>query len=335
MEIAETGKYRCSLNECSILTLGKCVNGLAIEECSNKISALVGGIELEDEAIIEKSKTEIIRLPWGKSFEEDEISKITYRYPTKLILLLGEPSCGKSTLYAALFDSFHKGGCGDYLFCSTKTPIGFENICHYAREKCKGRTSKTERTKSYQFTYLHLAVRHKSLQQDAKHLIFADVNGERFQAAKESEDEMNKLTVLKRADHVFFIADGGLLLDDGERHSVKSDIRNLISRCVQNSMFNDNQSVSLVITKWDEINAAGKELEIEEFFIAPTVSKFNGLVKSVLRLASRSINDEVPPRTGIGEFLNICLKEPVPSKAEAPIPALDREYQKFKYDRRL
>lgn len=331
MNSVEPGKFKCSLTECSIFTSGKCVNQLAIEECENKISILAEELEMPEENNDEPSKTNIVQLPSGRSFEEDELSIITYKYPSRLILLLGEPSSGKSTLYGALFDSFHKGGCGEYLFAGTKTPIGFEEICHYAREKCKGRTSRTERTKSYQFAYLHLAVRHRSLQQDQRHLIFADVNGERFQAAKDSDEEMQKLNVIKRANHIFFIADGRLLLDPGERHTVKNDVKNLISRASQNDMFTVGQSVSLVVTKWDEINASGKEKEVEDFFIIPTVSRFGKLIQSVLKVASRSINDEVPARTGIDIFLHHCVQDVIPSESQIKLPVLDREFQKFKY----
>jgi hypothetical protein len=333
METVEVGTFNCSQPECSILSTGKCVNGLPPRDCPNKITILKDDPQSNNGISPETKELEIVRLKWGDTFSEEDVSYITYRYPFKLILLIGEPSCGKSTLYAALFDSFHKGGCGNYFFAATRTPIGFERICHYAREKCKGRESDTERTKSNEFTYLHLAVREKTLKTEIEHILFADVNGERFQLAKDSDEDTRKLDVIKRADQIAFIADGALLLDSGLRHVVKRDVWKMIDRCLQNSMINDVQGVTLIVTKWDKISAAGKTIEVTDFFIIPTLSRY-GLIQNVVKVASRSLNEEVPPRTGLDEFLTICLKKNQPSGNKGYIPVLDREFQKFKYAER-
>lgn len=329
----ETEQFICTQTECSLITTGRCVNGLEPEDCPNrKINVLKDTIPIpsitEDERL-----PETIRLPWGESFSEEEISHITYRYPCRLILAIGEPSCGKSTLYAALFDSFQKGGLGEYIFASTKTPIGFEKICHLAREKCKGKIPTTERTKSHEFTYLHLAVKNKVTNEKIEHLIFADVNGERFQAAKDNDEEMIKLSVLKRADQIFFIADGGLLLSNGEKHVVRSDAWKIIDRCIQNNMIN-NQGVALVITKCDEINSVGKTEDITNFFVRSTQNKYPDLISKVIWVASRSNNTEVPPRTGLDDFLNTCLRSQKEAKEERDfLPSIQREFQKFKYEK--
>jgi hypothetical protein len=333
MQDVSLGLFKCSQPECSIETTGKCVNGLNVDECSNKINIVKDEIP-EQEIVRDTIAPKTIRLQWGESFQEEEISTITYRYPCKLILLIGEPSSGKSTLYAALFDSFHKGGCGNYFFSSTRTPIGFERICYLAREKSQGKIPKTERTKSYEFTYYHLAVRDKELKNEIQHLIFADVNGERYQDAKNNDNEILKLSVLKRADQIFFIADGGLLVNNGEKHVVKDDVSKIITRCIQNNMLTNQQGINIIITKWDEITAAGKANDVNEFFIIPTQKKFNSIIHNIVKVASRSMNDEVPPRTGIDEFLKICLsnrKEPFKINHTME---LKREFQKFKYELR-
>jgi len=334
MEPVQLGIYKCSQPECSIQTTGKCVNGLEPKDCTNKLDIIKQDEKTLHEEFGSTFGTEDVRLPWGESYLEPEISHLTYQYNCRLILVIGEPSCGKSTLYGALFDSFHKGGCGKFIFSSTKTPIGFERICHYAREKCKGKQSNTERTKSHEFTYLHLGVRQKDMTNETQHLIFADVSGERFQTAKVSDDEMLSLQVLKRADNIFFLADGGLLLDNAQKHVVKNDISNMITRCMQNNMISNSQSCALIVTKWDEITSMGKQADIENFFISPILKKFPGILNKAIVIASRSTNDDIPPGTGLSEFLDECFRDVDQTRAlnkEAPFA---REYQRFKYEER-
>lgn len=340
MKIAEIGAFKCNLPECSIQTTGKCVNALDIEECPNKIGQINLIIEPDngaepssEEEVNQASKVEsTMRLAWGKKYEEGNLVDLTYRYPCTLILLIGEPSCGKSTLYAALFDSFQKGQCGEYLFAGSRTPIAFEEICHLAREKSKGRIPDTERTKSYEFIYYHLAARMSDLKNATKHLLFADVNGEKYQAAKLSDEEMLKLNIVRKADHIFFIADGALLCSNSKKHVVKNDVWTMLTRCFQNNMISENQRVNLIITKWDKVHSENKIKEIEEFFIAPTFLKFPDLIGSVLKIASRSLNNEIAPRTGIDKFLSICMSNLKYKFNSNQSFEIEREFQKFKYD---
>lgn len=335
MEDSVKETYQCSEDGCSVGTNGKCVNGLAPDDCPNRISVVKKKSTNNKSEKPDTPDLVFKKLPWGGNFKEDEVSSISYQYPCKLILVVGEPSSGKSTLYAALFDSFHKGGCGDYIFASTRTPIGFEEICHLAREKCKGKTPKTERTKSWEFTYLHLAVKHKNLEGSPEHLIFADVNGERFQSAKNDDEQMQKLSVMKMADQIFFVADGELLTIDGDKHVVKKDMWNIVNRCIQNDMISSAEGVSLVITKWDKIQAANKTKDVDKFFIKPTLKKFENTIGQLIKVASRSLNKEVPPRYGVDDFLKLCLSNKV-VKPDQPkyTPPLKRQFQFFKYEER-
>lgn len=324
----------CSNPDCSWNDDGKCVNGLnPPEECPTRNSILQENLPIVDETVQElklaDERSNTLKLQWGDTFSDENIHKVSYRYHCKLILVVGEPSAGKSTLYAALFDTFHKGRCGNYLFHSTKTPIGFERTCHLAREKSGGKTSRTERTKSYEFSYYHLSIRNGIALSEPTHFLFADVNGERFQHARDTDTDMRKLTVMSRADHIFFIADGGLLVDKAARHGVKDDVVKIISRAIQNNMFNKSQQIHLLITKWDEVVSAGLTQNVQDFLIEPIKIRFN-IISNVIKIASRSTNDTVPPRTGIVEFLETCA-EADHKFADIQLPSIKRQFQDFKY----
>jgi GTP-binding protein EngB required for normal cell division len=331
MEIPETIKYNCTNPECDIAKTGKCVNGQTVAECTNKFEVVAGDLSVTPEIPEVALKKTSIALPWGNAFTVDNLHQLTYQYSANLIVAAGEPSGGKSTLYAALFDSFHKGHCGEYYFVNTKTPFAFEEICHFAREKCKGKEPDAERTKREEVNFLHLAVKHKSLKSSVKHLIFVDISGEIFQDAKNSDELMKQLNIIKRASQLFFIADGKLLMSDEHRQSSKNDIFKLISRAKQNNMLPDKSQVTVILTKWDKIVEAKKEEAINDFFIKPIVEKFNDSVNKVLAVASRSLSESVPSRLGISEFLEICLSEKDQAFESNFSPSINREFQRFKY----
>ncbi|WP_295769316.1 hypothetical protein [uncultured Mucilaginibacter sp.] len=324
----------CTQPGCSFVKNNICMEG-HLSDCDNLTDVLKSSIEnsLEFEDITTVQET--ISLDPNVEYTEEQISVITYKNPANLVLLMGDPECGKSTLYASLFDRFQKGGCGNYYFAGTKTSVGFEKRCHHARIISQNKQSNTERTNTKDFVYLHLAVRHKSLTTPINHLLFADANGERFQAARNSDEEMLGLKVIKTSTHVCYIADGDTLLNKGTRHSVKNDAINLISRAVQNKMLDQNKGITLIIAKWDKVFAAGAQDSIESFFITAIKEKFPGLIKNVILIASRSQNDTITAGTGLDKFLDLILSRNPNHEFVDPQFALkedSRSFQKFKYE---
>jgi hypothetical protein len=326
----------CNEAGCQYSTDGVCMDNLG-DDCPRILKMTVGTNEQE---VLHLPKIPIIpdmeRLPDNVEFLEERLSDLTYLYLTNLVLLIGEPECGKSTLYAALFDRFHKGGCADYLFAGTKTPVGFERRCHKARLLSQNNISKNDRTPNFEFSYLHLGVRHESFKSPVEHLLFADVNGEKFQAARDSDEEMQKMLILKKADHIFFVADGDMLINNGKRHNVKDEMISILKRALQNRMIDPTKGINLLITKWDKIVSAGKSESIEQFLTGPLQQQFDGLIKNVLKVASRSQNAEIPSGYGIDDFLKVILSSNTiyEGEFEYELHAEARQYQKFKYKSR-
>lgn len=276
---------------------------------------------------------DLTELSGNVEFLENTLGELTNNFLCNLVLLIGEPECGKSTLYAALFDRFHKGGCGEYFFAGTRTPVGFERRCHKARMISENVISKTERTPNFEFSYLHLSVRHSSLSKPIEHLLFADVNGEKFQAARDADDDMKKMNIFNRADHICLVADGEALINNSKKHIVKDELVRIVKRAVQNNMLSTDKGFHLLITKWDKIVGAGKEQVVEDFLITPFSTMFAEVMKKTLKLASRSQNENVESGYGIDEFLNTMLsrKAVVNNDFDFELPARARSFQKFKY----
>ncbi|WP_316801594.1 TRAFAC clade GTPase domain-containing protein [Pedobacter frigidisoli] len=323
----------CSQTGCSFNTNGLCMENNG-DDCQYLTPVIKEEIVTESETTIQDDY-DLFQLSSNKEIDEKNISLITNKFPCNLIVLIGEPECGKSTLYAALFDKFNKGGCAGYYFSGTGTSIAFERRCHHARVISQNNTPKTERTYSREFAYLHLSVRKASLDSSSKHLLFADVNGEKYQAARNDDDEMQSLTVLKNADHIFFIADGELLMDITKRQAIKSDIIKLIGRAIQNEMTVKEKGINLLITKWDKVDEQHKGEEVTKFLDEAIEIKFPGLIRKTIHIASRSQNANFVAGSGIEDFFELCLSTPQIENYDykdiiEDLPKM-RTFQKFKY----
>ncbi|MBW8683515.1 hypothetical protein K1Y79_04135 [Chitinophaga sp. B61] len=303
-----------------------------MEECQFLRLVELPEDESEPEVAIPESTTHII--PSGDDLQENELSTITYQFKSNLVVLIGEPECGKSTLYAALLDRFHKGPIGDFNFAGCLTPIAFEKRAHYARLKSKSKSSDNERTKSFEFSYLHLEVRHRSLLFKSQHLLFADINGEKFQRANDADDEMSTLGILRYASHIFVLANGSTLLHNSNRHALKANIISTIERALQNQLLVGKERLNLVITKWDKIDAANEIEKINSFFIQPLKERFPTLFGEILFIASRSLNPNVKWGEGLDVFLDKCLSQGNPKQVTTKVieeHEIVREFQRFKY----
>jgi len=331
-----SGQKICNETGCQYSQTGVCMDNLG-DDCPRLLKMTIGSEEPDtSEITVSKPLNDMENLPDNIEFLEENLTDLTYQYRANLVLLIGEPECGKSTLYAALFDKFHKGGCGDYLFAGTKTPVGFERRCHKARFLSRNEISKNDRTPNFEFSYLHLSVRHSSMKQPIEHLLFADVNGEKFQTARDSDEDMQKMTILKKAEHIFFVADGDMLINSGKRHNVKDEMTNILKRALQNNMIDKQKGINLLITKWDKIVSAGKADGIEQFLTSPLQNQFDGLIKNVLKIASRSQNTEISSGYGVDDFLEVILSKNQISEGDFKydISSDARQFQQFKYESR-
>lgn len=341
MSNASEVKTKCSQEGCPYETDGVCLEGHG-ENCpflTNLIESTLIPQE-DEEKPVQEENTELHVLPSNDEITNADVERITYRYSTNLILLIGEPESGKSTLFASLFDRFQKGAFMDYFFAGTKTPLGFERKCHHARVISLNKVSKTERTKTKEFTFLHLAIRERNLLSDAKHLLFADVNGEKFQAARNDDDEMLSLKVFSNADHICFIVDGSHLVNPKLRQTAKSNLFKIIDRALQNGMISPDKGINIIITKIDMVATKEEQDSLESFFVTPLNTKYSAIIRKLIKVASRSKNVNVPAGFGIDDFLKLSLERKMNSvnlKSEfLSKPDLDlREFQKFKYRKNL
>ena len=174
--------------------------------------------------------------------------------------------------------------------------------------------------------YLHLAVRGKGNGKPIEHLIFADVSGEQFRIIRDSEAEMLKFNVLKRADYIFYVVNGEHLIDLDTRQKTKFNSVRLIQRAIENKMLSDTVPFEVVISKLDKIQ--GHIDSVNSFFVTDLKSKFPDHLKGFSYVASRSVTHGIGAGQGIDELLNKILESKREEKVSVVGNDLKREFHK-------
>jgi len=328
----DSNSYGCKQENCPLKESGECLEGITnIEECPH--SFLLSN--QTEEAIQENSENgmhlERELLYSGDAIAEVDLNKITYKYQANLVLLMGEPDSGKTTLIASLFDQFQQGPFADHYFAGSRTQLGFEKRCFLARWIGSGRDEPdTERTKTKEVHYLHLSMRDQKLNDPIKHLLFADVSGEQFKRIRDRKDEMDQFEIFRRTDHIFCLVDGALLMDEVERHAIKNNLFMLLQRVVESEVY-DKKPLNIIITKYDKWSEHSDS--IVDFFENPLKKKYGQYIGDVFYVASRSISDNIKEGTGLDRIFNKILDPPnKDSKGSILNPNYKkpiREFQKY------
>jgi hypothetical protein len=260
----------------------------------------------------------------------DDIFTITYENQTRLIIVIGEPNSGKTTLLASIHDGFQKGPIGGYLFAGSKTLIGFEKRCHHARMASNRLSADTERTKSNDFSFLHLIIRPEEPKSSRISLLLADVSGERFQLARDYTDEMLRLDALKRANELFYVSDGDHLSNSALRFAAKENIIKFIERARQTGMISQKVGLHILISKWDIVLQRSGEQKLQEFFIKPIQNRFADIIKSIEPIAVRASSaSDLSPRYGLSSFLQACVRQGTQEHLDVFTPHLDLNSREF------
>jgi len=298
----------CEQSLCTFAENGICMDGKG-ENCSFLKNISDSEITIRqdtEEAFPTTKKSDIIKIASGDDLTAETFEKLTYEVPTKLILLIGEPDCGKSTLFASIFDRFQKGNFGQYSFAGTETPIGFERRAHHARIVSQNLSSKAERTTTGEFTYLHLKLKRRD-DSVTSHILFADISGEKYKDARASDSIMQSINIFRYSSHIFLIANGELLLNGG-RHDLRTSLIHFMNRALKNNVLVPNQLVHLLITKWDKVLAANKAAEAQIYLVDHLKNKYPTIISNkTFLIASRSVNADYPAGSGLDIFLDQCV----------------------------
>lgn len=203
-----------------------------------------------------EGSAEYIELPRFSELDPDTAYPITAASPTRVLVVAGLADSGKTTLVASIYECFLKRrSFAGYCFAGSETLLGFEKRCHLARTASGLSRADTERTGRSEGTpLLHLRVRPEGRKSPGRDLLFTDVFGEAFREAKDSSDACRRLGILRRADRLLLLVDGGELSQNERRFAAYSAVRDFLRRSLDTGMLPLDPLVDVLATKWDIVD---------------------------------------------------------------------------------
>lgn len=279
----------------------------------------------------------------GSELSEAETEDITLRWPTQFIVLAGAEGSGKTTMVAALYEHLSQGSFAGFDFAGSRSLLGFEKICHPNRFTSGGSRPTTERTiPSNEAAYYHLALRETAGDRRRRQVLLSALSGELYGWARNSREECEKLTFLRRANAVVVLVDGEKLTSLEQRHNAHADAAGILDAFLDAKMIPSGCHVEFIFSKLDCIRAAG---EVALAFLKQTHEKLDAKFRSHLpQLAFREVaarpgptNDNEEFANGIASALAVWASPPLASHGDGehgPRPSSDvREFSNFGWKR--
>lgn len=205
-----------------------------------------------------------IELHDGTSLTAEGAGAIVRASGGELVVLAGLQSAGKTTLIASAYQKFLDGKFANCSFRGSQTLRAFEDRCYRARIACRGSkptTARTEQSEGLQVLHINLEAHRHALR--SVNLLFADMAGEFYRRAIDSEEECRKLSVVKRADYLVMLIDGESLSDPRQREVALHDTKLLLRRFVECEMIGRRTSVQVVTSKWDLVLTSQSEIKVQ------------------------------------------------------------------------
>lgn len=301
---------RCHEPHCKVHLDGKCMETLDIDKGECKNFYLADEADADDTQASQKDekKTVGIKLYEGKEMDVHETAEITHKHPAKVIAIVGESDCGKTTLLAELYNVFQKGANQDLLFAGSQTLIGFEFRSHLSKVESNSEEPETYKTVNGIFSFLHLALKKKDiLSADSVHIILSDISGEDFQRARDSSSAMMELTLLTDADQVIYIIDGEKLAVKKLRQQTLSKAETFIQTAIDNGILNAQTHLTVVVSKWDKL-ITDASFNFDTDVKTPFTNTFASRLSSFksFPIAARPKNRSVDQGFGLYDLLNDC-----------------------------
>jgi len=292
----------------------------------------VGGTESGKEA-----EPEFIELYSGAALSAAEAEVITLRSRTQVVVFAGAEGSGKTTVLASIYERLNQGHFAGFMFSGSRSLLGFEEICHLNRLASGAMRPDTQRTRLTDDTkYYHLALR-AAPPAPRSNVLLSAMSGELFRMAKDSQEDAERLTFLRRADTIVVLVDGERLAAASQRTGAQADAADILESVLNADMVSPDCRVEIVFSKFDCITAAGQPAMD---FLAKTREKVEGKFRrriphlSFRQIAARPSPSSAPVDGGLADAFVSWTSVVMPSSTDdrfgQPAPPLnDREFSKF------
>ncbi len=229
------------------------------ETMQEDIDIPVNGEESSHDVEKEENKKDhlsesVMELPHGDALDMHKTYEITASQKTKLIVIAGSVSSGKTTMITSIYHLLQRGAFAGYIFAGSKTLVGFERRCHSARISSENTTPQTSRTRrGLSNSILHLRLRDNKCQKRSQDLLITDFSGEDYDAVNANvqlaQSEFG--FIIKRADAFTLLVDGDAISLEKSWHSTKQQCIIFLKTLRDAGLLGFSSKVDVLISKYD------------------------------------------------------------------------------------
>ncbi len=288
----------------------------------------------------EETEPEFIELFSGAALSASDAEVITLRSRTHLVVFAGAEGSGKTTVLTSIYEHLNQGTFAGFKFAGSRTLLGFEEICHLNRLVSGGAQPDTQRTRLTDETkYYHLTLSPTEPATARREVLLSAMSGEIFRMARDSREDAERLTFLRRADTIVVLVDGERLATPAQRTSAEADAADILESMLDANMVSQNCRVEIVFSKLDRIAAAGRAaLDFGAKTQEKFKSKFGVRVQSLSfrRIAARPAPSSVSDNSDGGladafvAWTSLAPSSSMDAQLGQPAPSRDgREFGKF------
>jgi hypothetical protein len=282
---------------------------------------------------------ELVNLRLGKPLSAVDVSEVLRADGAPIVVLVGAPKCGKTTLLASLHDAFQRRPFAGYLGAGSRTIIGFEERSFDSRFASGREKPVTPRTRHEEgILFYHMKLRKEDLRSPIKHLLLADMSGEHYENSLDSATVLRGLDVFRRADQFVHLVDGYRLTSSDWSAYTQANALMLMRRCFEEKMFDSDAKVDVLLTKWDLVLASvgeerGREILQSQERAFRNFEKRVGRLR-VIPIASRPhYKSSLQPAYGLADLLRSWTEEPprksAPQERRLPVTELRIPFEEF------
>ncbi len=196
-----------------------------------------------------------VALQASTTLSVDEADDVVKERPSRVVAVAGPQSAGKTSLIAGLYDLFQLGQVGNVAFAQSFSLHAFEQAAHDSRAASRRTKPNTARTERGEVRFYHMELVDTD-SGEMPSVLLGDRAGEEYLEARSDPLSAHEFPELRRADVLTLLIDGKRLLDAGQRHNLRSEIRQTLHAFVEAGVVRPSQRLALVLTKLDIIRKA-------------------------------------------------------------------------------
>lgn len=264
-EVDEAQVDQCANPDCKIASGGRCLEGFPEPSaCPQFGKALV--IVPSTTAPAARPSIPGLRLQHAQALSIGEATARLHQGPCNVISLVGPFDSGKTSLIAGMYDLLQRGPVGGYAFAGSSTMHSFERACHDSRRDSERAEAHMERTERGEVLFFHVDLVSEGCETKCAAL-FGNRAGEEYSMVQDEPDRAKAYPELKRSDVLTLLVDGAKLLDAGERHQVRAQVRLTLRAFLEAGVAPPWQRLAIVLTKLDAIrkDAAARDGALRYF----------------------------------------------------------------------